>query len=83
MRSGDRSCIPQRWRPRQDLLIRIEVTLVEAVQTDHLYLEISIEGHLPIDVLTESGLAGCRTTSNTDDDSLDRLLNETVFSDFE
>jgi len=58
-------------------------TFIERVKTYHFNFKISIEGHLPVDIFTESSFTCSRPTGDANDDSLDRFFNNAVFSDFE
>lgn len=55
-------------------------TFIEAIKTDDLNLEISIEGHLPINGLAEGGFASSRSSSNSNKDPLRRDLVLAHFS---
>jgi hypothetical protein len=39
-----------------------EGTFIKGVETDDLYFEVAVEGHLSVDVLAKGGLACCRPT---------------------
>lgn len=78
----DRNCIMQHWLLNRDLSYNWKITFIERIKTDHFDFEISIEGHLSVNVLTECSFACSRSTGNTDDDSLDRFFNNAIFPDF-
>lgn len=45
------------------------ITLVKGVEGDYEHFEVAINGHLLGDVLTEGGLACCRSPCNPDQNS--------------
>lgn len=59
------------------------VTLIEGVETDDLDLEVAIEGHLPEDVIAESGLTCRRPSRHSDYDLLHWLLHEALLARLE
>ena len=64
-------------------LLRQKITFVEGVETDHLYLEIPIKGHLPVDILAKGSLTSSRAPSYPNNDPRDRFLDDTILPNFE
>ncbi len=62
--------------------VRDGVTFVEGIEGDHFDFEIAIKGHLAVDILAESGFSSSRSACNSDDNPLDRFLNDTALPDF-
>jgi len=63
-------------------LIKMKNTFIEGIETDHFDFEVSIKSHLSVNVFTKSSFSSSRTTCYTYNNSLDRLLNDAIFSNF-
>lgn len=63
--------------------LKNKLTFIEAVETQYLNFEIPIEGHLTINVFTKRSFSSSRAPSNSNDNPLNWLLDDTVFSDFQ
>ena len=73
-REGDRNCIPKHPLGSCQCLHKDKITFIEAIQADGFDFEIPIEGHLPIYGFTQGGLAGCRPSCHSNENSLRRSL---------
>jgi hypothetical protein len=69
------------FSPRPSL--REKVTFVEGIETEHFDLKVPVKGHLPVNIFAKGSLTGSRPTSYTNDDPLNRFLDDAIFSDFE
>ena len=55
-------------------------TFIEGVETDDFNFEVSVEGHLPVDVVAESCLTSSNASCHSDDNLLVWLLNQTFLA---
>ena len=55
-------------------------TFIEGVETDDFNFEVSVEGHLPEDVVAESCLTSSTASCHSDDNLLVWLLNQTFLA---